>query len=379
MFEAVLLSADPVRRRIMQEALRETGQVSVNRLLDSVPTTYEFARLLNIAQPDLFVVDYDNATSIAAVVSNVLERSPSTAVLAFGSGLGDAQETAHKLGVEAVVPYPADVPTLVAAIDRAIHEKKGESIDNLYAFLPAKAGCGTSTLVLNTAARLAGSLGKRTLVLEADLRSGALDIMIGASPTGGSQQVLELAGQIDTFQWENNITRAHEVDFLLTRREAGGIIPDWHHYHQVLDFARPKYDIILVDLPELVNPATVEIVRRAASTFVICTAEIAPLKLAKLRCEEIALWGAPKSRINILLNRSQPGDMGVEELKAYTGQDVAAVFPNDYKNLREAMNHGSVLTVNSALGQAVLAFAGQLAGTPIVQPKPAGLLRRLFR
>lgn len=378
MFAVVLISADPLRRRIMQDALTGTGQATVDRVLDAVPESYDFTRLLNVSQPDLFVLDHDDDAPIERIVDTIHARSPSTAVLAFGSRLGGDLEGARELGVEAVVPYPVDVPTLVAAIDRAIHEKRGERIGNLHAFLPAKAGCGTSTLVLNTAARLAGSFDKRTLVLEADLRSGVLDIMIGATPSGGSQRILELAGEVDTFQWDNNLTRAFGVDFLLTRREAGGIIPDWHHYHQVLNFARSKYDIILVDLPELVNPATVEIIRRAASTFVVCTAEVAPLKLARLRCEEIAMWGAPKSSIHLLLNRAQQGDIPAEEVKAFTGQDVYGVFPNDYKNLREAMNRSSVLTESSELGLAALSFAGRLTGTPVPSPKPR-LLGRLFR
>jgi len=377
MFEAILMSTDPMRVRTVREALMGTGQVSVNRVLDSHPTTYEIVRLLNVTQPDLFVVDLDDGEAVAATLKNVRERSRATGIIAFGSGFGGTQEAADLLGVEVVLPYPVDVATMMAAIDRAIHDKKGEAIDNLYAFLPAKAGCGTSTLVLNTAAQLAGNLGKKTLVLEADLRSGVLDIMIGADHHGGSQRVLELAGQVDTFQWENNITRAHGVEFLLTRRESAGTIPGWHNYHQVLNFAKLKYQTILVDLPELVNPATVEIVRRAASTFVVCTPEIAPLKLAKLRCEEIALWGAPRTRIHILLNRAQRGEMKSEEVKKFTGFDVAAVFPNDYKNLREAMNAGSVVSVKTTLGQSALTFASQLAGVEAAQT--GGMLRRLFR
>ncbi len=376
MFEAILMSTDPVRGRTVREALMATGQVSVNRVIDNQPTTYEIVRLLNVTQPDLFVVDLDDGEAIASTLKNVRERSRATGIIAFGSGFGGTQEAADLLGVEAVLPYPVDVPTMMAAIDRAIHDKKGEAIDNLYAFLPAKAGCGTSTLVLNTAARMAGSLGKKTLVFEADLRSGVLGIMIGADQHGGIQRVLELAGYVDTFQWENNITRAHGVEFLLTRRESGGAIPGWHNYHQVLNFARPKYQAILVDLPELVNPATVEIIRRAASTFVVCTPEIAPLTLAKLRCEEIALWGAPRTRIHILLNRAQKGEMNDEEVQKFTGFDVAASFPNDYKNLREAMNCGSVLSAKTALGRSALEFAGQLAGVEVARAQ--GRLKRFF-
>lgn len=377
MFDAILMSTDPRRVRTVRDALLETGQVAVNRILDRPPTTYELIRLLNVTQPDLFVVDLDDGEAVAVTLKNVRERSRATGIIAFGSGFGGTQEAADMLGVEAVLPYPVDVPTLMAAIDRAIHDKKGEAIDNLYAFLPAKAGCGTSTLVLNTAARLASNLGKKTLVLEADLRSGVLDIMIGVDQHGGSQRVLELAGEIDSFQWEHNITRAHGVEFLLTRREGGSAIPGWHNYHQLLNFARLRYQTILVDLPELVNPATVEIVRRAASTFVVCTPEIAPLRLAKLRCEEIALWGAPRTRIHILLNRTHRGEMSAEEVKKFTGFGVAAVFPNDYKNLREAMNAGSVLSIKSALGRSALEFAGQLAGVEVAQF--GGMFRKLFR
>lgn len=376
MFDAILMSADPVRAQTVREALTGTGQVALTRLVENQLNTYETIRLLNVTQPDLFVIDLDDGEAVAATVRIVQERSRTTGIIGFGSGFGGTREAADLLGVEAVLPYPVDVPAMMAAIDRAIHDKKGESIDNLFAFLPAKAGCGTSTLVLNTAARLAANLGKKTLVLEADLRSGVLDIMVGADHNGGSQRVLELAGQVDNFQWENNITRAHGVEFLLTRRQIGGAIPGWHHYHQLLNFARPRYQMILVDLPELVNPATVEIVRRAASTFVVCTPEIAPLKLAKLRCEEIALWGAPPARIHILLNRAQRGDMNAEQVKEFTGFGVAAVFPNDYKNLHAAMTAGSVLSIKSALGQSALEFAGQLAGVEVAQS--GGMFKKLF-
>ncbi len=379
MFEAILMSTNLLRGRKVREALVETGQVEVNRVLDSVPTSYEIIRLLNVSQPDLFVVDLDDGEGAAATVQSVRTRSRSTAIIAFGDEFSGTQETADLLGVEAVLPYPVDVPAMMAAIDRAIHDKKGDTIDNLYAFLPAKAGCGTSTIVLNTAARLVNSLGKKVLVFEADLRSGVLGIMLGVEHHGGIQRILELAGQLDTFQWENNITRAHGVDFMLTRRESGGAIPGWHNYHQVLNFARPKYEMMLVDLPELVNPATVEIVRRAAATFIVCTPEVAPLNLAKMRCEELTLWGAAPTRIHLLLNRSQRGEMSAEEVKKFTGFDVAAVFPNDYKNLREAMNAGAPLSAKAALGQAALEFAGQLAGVEVAQPDSGGLFGRFFR
>ena len=88
------------------------------------------------------------------------------------------------------------------------------------------------------------------------------------------------------------------------------------------------------------------------------------------------MWGAPRSRIHILLNRWQKGEMSAGEVERFTGFPVAAVLPNDYRSLREAMNEASVVTVKTPFGQAVREFSGQLAGE---EPVPQGsLLKRWF-
>jgi pilus assembly protein CpaE len=365
-----------MRGRAMSESLVETGQVFVKRVLEVPPTAYELMRLLNTIEPDLYLVDLDDGESTFETVGRIRERSKSTAIIAFGDRNHRAVETAVMAGVDAVIPFPVELPALMAAIDEAIHEKKGSPIENLYAFLPAKAGSGTSTIVVNTAARLAGDMGRKTLVIEGDLRSGVMDIMLGANRTGGIQHALERAGEMDSFEWENHLIRANGAEFLLTARDGGKAMPAWHHYHLLLNFAKPRYQMILVDLPELVNPATMEIVRRAAATFIVCTPELAPLRLAKLRCEETAAWGAPKDRIHVLLNRSHPGELGAEDLEKLIGHGVAGVFPNDYRTLREAMSEGAIPSLKSPFGRSILEFARHLTG--VEAPKTTGLFKKLF-
>ncbi|MBA3975102.1 MAG: hypothetical protein C0504_12905 [Candidatus Solibacter sp.] len=376
MFGAILQSTISMRGQAISECLVETGQVFVKKVLEVPPTPYELMRLLNTTEPDLYLVDLDDGDSTLDTVRRIRERSESTAIIAFGQRDHRAVEAAMMAGVDMVIPFPVQTAEMMAAIDAAIHEKKGSLIGNLYAFLPAKAGSGTSTIVLNTAARLAGDVGRKTLVIEGDLRSGVMDIMLGVEHKGGIQHALERAGEMDSFDWENNLSRANGAEFLLTGRDPGRALPGWHHYHQLLNFARLKYEMILVDLPELVNPATMEIVRRAAGTFIVCTPELAPLRLAKLRCQEAAAWGAPENRIHVLLNRSQPGELGAGDLERLIGHEVASVFPNDYRTLREAMTDGSIPSLKSAFGRSVLEFAGRLAG--VETPKATGLLKKLF-
>ena len=51
---------------------------------------------------------------------------------------------------------------------------------NLYAFIPAKAGGGATTLALNTAGHLPHAFKQKVLVVQSDLRSGVLSEIVRA-------------------------------------------------------------------------------------------------------------------------------------------------------------------------------------------------------
>ncbi len=118
-------------------------------------------------------------------------------------------------------------------------------------------------------------------------------------------------------------------------------VPAWTHYFQLLRFAALKYDLIMVDLPEVVNPATSEVVIRARNIYVVSTPEFASLKLTKQRCQEVIKWGVDKGRIQALLNRGHKSDIGAPEAEKILEFPVAATFPNDYKVVRRATTDAS--------------------------------------
>jgi len=45
-------------------------------------------------------------------------------------------------------------------------------------------------------------------------------------------------------------------------------LPSWVNYYQMLLFAQKQYDFIVVDLPEVVNPATAELLSVAQRIFI---------------------------------------------------------------------------------------------------------------
>src|SRR5207253_2160278 len=132
---------------------------------------------------------------------------------------------------------------------------------------------------------------RKPLLIDADLHSGVISELLGCRHHRSVLDALENASELDYSKWSQYVKRSHDVDILLSGRSKPATLPLWSSYHHLLNFAAPRYDHILVDLPEVVNDATVEIVRRAKWVFVVCTLETASLTLVPQRYEELRRRG----------------------------------------------------------------------------------------
>jgi hypothetical protein len=187
---------------------------------------------------------------------------------------------------------------------------------------------------------------------------------LGVEPKFPIRAVLAEAPRIDHLIWQRYVTTVGGVDFLLTNTGIKEPVPSWTHYFQILRFAAPKYDVVMADLPEVVNAATAEIVRRARAVHVVSTPEFASLKLSQQRCQELGYWGVDRGRIQAVLNRGYKTDIGPQEAARILDCPVAMTFPNNYKLVRRAIADASPIDKRSDLGEAYLAFSRMLAGVP---------------
>jgi len=217
-------------------------------------------------------------------------------------------------------------------------------------------------VALNTAGRLAADLNHKVLLIESDLNSGVLSILLNAKSPGSVLDALENSSRLDYSIWSNCVTRKHGVDFLLSERAKP--LPSWGNYHHLLEYAKSRYDTIVVDLPEVANDATEEILGRAKFVFLVCTPEFPSLKLAQRRCRELESRGVPASRVGIVVNRWHETDATEAEFEETLQHGVAAIFPNDYASVREATLNGNLVSGVTRLGETYLSLARILAGVP---------------
>ncbi len=339
------------------------------RELPAPPGDYELARLVHCLLPDLVFVDLAGGQAALECMARLRELSPKTPLIGMGCNT-EARLLARHLGAAALAAPDCSPDELRVTIREAMEAHHGGVEPNLYSFLPSKAGSGCSTVVLHTAVA-AAQLGKRTLVIDADLRSSVMGLMLGVTPTGGIQSVLASASQLDAFVLRRNVASKHGADFLLSTRALDAEPPEWVHYFQLLNFVRSDFDLILADLPELINPATVELVRRSKQVFPVCTSELPSLKLAMQRLEELGRLGVEAERIGVVVNRAAKEAPKTEEIEKTLGRRVAFVFPNDYRAVSESILEAAPLSQDTPLARAFTEFAALLAGVDYQRPGPS--------
>ena len=375
MVSAVLFSPDPGLARLVRSMAEESTDFHLDKLVDTQPTGFEIKRTVMTSNPDvvlLDVADPDRDIVYAQAIHAAAPGLPIVAVTAIDIGRTAAWDP--QCGITDLLVWPFDAADFAKTMESAVHHAGDPHHANLLAFLPGKAGSGASTTVMNTADMLAGQLKKRPLVVEGDLRSGVFATILNAKPRHTIRHALREAVSLDVLEWGNHVVRAGGVDYLVTDNDIKEPIPTWSDYYHLFQFVLPRYDLILVDLPELVNPATAEAVRTARAVYVVTTPELASLALTRHRVRDLSRWGVEDARLFVILTRWHKHALAVGDVERILEHPVAATVHDDFRVVQRAITLSGTLDVDEDAGADYFSFARMLVGEKVAaKPKPRGL------
>jgi pilus assembly protein CpaE len=340
--------------------------LEVFKILNEYPTLHNLVRLINSYEPEVVFLEIGKSETAIKTARDIQAASQGTAVIGFGEEITpERRYEAAQAGVIDIVRIPCSDEALKRAIGRTLELERTRAHENVIAFLPAKAGSGATTTALNVAASLVHEWHKKVLILESDLHSGLLPVLLKLDPKQSIVDALELSDSLDDKTWEGLVTKAQGLDLLPTPwGKANSQFTPWE-YHRLLAFASPRYDFVIVDLPEVVNDCTEAIVTRASRVHIVCTSENSSVFLARRRIHELEARTVKHERVRVLLNRYQPGE-SLDEIELLVGRKLAGALPNDYGQVRAATAGGRVVDRTCELGRAYRRFAAELAGIDLL-------------
>lgn len=389
----LLAIGNPERERQLLTALREGGCAVAGRCLDG-PSLVQQA-----IAGDVDVVLAAAGLHRLAAESFIAVREAGVPLVLL-AGPVEAETYA---GLSYVLPEASEAPVIIAALREAIrrgavaertngdhavtpgviqvHEGTGEVI----ALVSGKGAPGTTTVAIGLAAAL-GPRGRSVLLIDGDLRGGAvgpyldLDPRRGLSgltvgPTDRPERVFEELQDGPGFSVLTGIERPEAQERLLPERIAATV-----------STLRDRFDVIVIDTGETLSGVTSAVgaafLRSAERTLLVTTADLPGLwnTRASLRFATESL-GVPAEAVSAVVNRQDGRDeYGAHEVERALGIRVVAAIPEDRRAARRARtNQIPITAAGGKAARAITELASSLAGAAASEERPAADERSSWR
>lgn len=363
MRRGIIICPDEDLGRRLQKALEEAGSVGIARLLDHYPTEAELTRSIRAHAPNVLFVSVESMSEVADLAKLVESNSPGVQIVAISRSCEpQLLLEAMRIGIREFVPLPFHRQALQEVIGRVreLQQKNPpaiEATDQIFSFLPSKAGVGTSTIALNVAAALARIPDARVLISDFDLNSGMLRFMLKLSNSYSVTDAVDHVTDMDEGLWPDLVTNVGHLDIL----HAGKLNPNFRveptQIRHLIEFMRRNYKVLCFDLSGNLEKYSLEIMQESKRIFLVCTAEIPSLHLAREKFTFLKGLDLHE-RVSVLLNRcTKRPAIAPEQIEELVGAPVLLTFPNDYNGVSRALALGECVDFRTDLGRQYTALA----------------------
>ena len=314
---------------------------------------------------DVLIIDLRNAESLPEDLARFRSKHPQVGVIIVTSALDPTlMLAALRAGVNECVTEPLKQEEIAAAIDRLMGQRSDSSQPgDVFAFLGAKGGVGTTTVAVNFAAALAQEAPGKTLLIDMHHAYGDAGVFLGVESRFSVLDALENTHRLDKAFLESLVVQtASRLDLLASGDRPSSTGVDSQRVHALLEHCAKLYRFVVVDISRS-DSAGLEALSIAKSIVVVANQELATVRNASRMAERLRKrYG--KDRVTIAISRSDDhSEIGHEDVEKAVGTPVKYTFPSDYKLALQAMNKGRPLMLDnhSGLASSFKKFAEDLA------------------
>ncbi|HZU24083.1 MAG TPA: hypothetical protein VFA04_01090 [Bryobacteraceae bacterium] len=338
-------------------ALSELGLIHVTKSLDRYPNGHELMRYVRAHAPHVVFLSTESMGRAMEIMRELEAKMPGFQVVAV-SRVCDPETLLEcmRAGIREFTSPPFDRGALEQILERirSAAEQKPLSIettDQVFSFLPSKAGVGTSTIALNAAIAMAHQPDTSVLLSDFDLNSGMIRFMLKLDNQYSVTDAAEHAFDVDENLWPQLVTSVDKLDVL----HAGRLNPDLrlegNQIRHLIEFMRRNYRALCFDLSGNLERYSLEIMHESKKVLLVCTPEIPSLHLAREKYAYLQKLDLG-DRVAVLLNRCQKRPMITpDQIEDLLGLPVFMTFPNDYHGVQRALTLGRWVEPNSELGK----------------------------
>ena len=348
--------------REFEQLLRDCGM----RVTMVSRTDLETLAHATTTQPDVVVVDLRDESHVPSSLPLLRRRHPATGIVIVASLDPVLMLEVMRAGITECVTEPLNRADIEAAIARVVVQRPmGKKAGQVFAFLGAKGGVGTTTVAVNVAASLAQVHPNETLLIDLHLTNGDASVFLGVEPQFSVVDALDNTHRLDEAFFRTLVIRTKAgVDLLASSARALAGPVDVRRVRSLLEFAASHYRFVVLDVPRS-DAMVVDALESAARIVIVVNQELATVRNAS-RVTTALRRRYGEQRVSVVVSRSDRlAEIGCEDIERAIGGAVKQTFPSDYRLAQHHLNKGRPITLDNhnELSGSFRKFARQLAGT----------------
>lgn len=234
-----------------------------------------------------------------------------------------------------------------------------------------KGGCGKSFLSANLAILLAEQTGKEVALVDLDLQSGDLSIMMRLSPRWTIHDAAERADDLDPEELRGYLAgHASGVKLLAAPLEPQlADMVSGPAVQTILNMLGESFPYVIIDGPAALNDQVLVSLDLSDECILMTSMDVPSIKNVKISLSTLEALGVGRSRIRLVLNRAD-SKVGLElrEIEKTLGTKIDVSLPSS-RDVPLSINQGTPLAIQnrkSPVVSAISRLARLVAGDELV-------------
>ena len=320
--------------------------LNVSRTLDDYPSAEDLGRVVRAWAPEIVFLNIENAAMAEMIARQLEAEFPAIQRVAIHPSQDvSVLRQVLQLHMTQLLASPfesGEVAQVLDQLERDLEVRPAiiDSTDRFFAYVPAKAGVGASTIAANTTWAFSQMENTHTLLADFDMASGVIEFMFDTSHDRNLADTAAHGKQLDDDAWRSLIKTVGNIDLLLSGAPRVGEGIPRVQVAQLIEFARRNYNVVSADLPDTFDETTLAVLRDANKILLVTTPELPALRLAHLKVsllKKLDLF----DKVSLVVNRvSGRMELSFAEIEKTVGLPVFMSFPSDYADVTAAIRAG---------------------------------------
>jgi pilus assembly protein CpaE len=334
--------------------------------LNAYPARYQLAEVLSTETPNLCLLEISEPREAGlALIPDLLHIDAKLPIIVVLSS-NDPELVLRSLRQGAsdflIPPFTSDqVEAALQKIAR-LQPAPTSSAGKVYCIMPAKGGCGASTIASNLAYKIKRG-DQRVLLADLDPLAGTLSFLLKIKSNFSFLDALARSHDIDADLWKGVVTTRQGVDVLLSPEVMTEGMSELKDASSIIEYARATYDLVVLDTGGVYGEWNLSQAALADEILLVTTNELTALQAVQRALTYLDANNIPRYKLRLIVNRyDRHSGLSKDVIGTALHTDIFHIMPSDYEAIQKSLMEGKPLGPATSFGKSVVGLADRLAG-----------------